>query len=126
MVRTLSRKTYPMVRWFLLASAAVVAVGLVAAGAFRNLDDPQAYAIDTTTLLLFVAGAAVLPFIALLFPRRETLEIRLPSDRLNEASRTELQGILQSLDDARAKGEIDDRRYENAKSKVLAQMGGKK
>src|SRR5688572_26186972 len=66
-------KSYPMVKWFLVVSAVLVVLGLMMS---KVLSDPDNA--DTSTLLLFLAGAAVLPFLAMLFPRRNVVAMELP------------------------------------------------
>ena len=59
-------KSYPLVKWFLIVSAVLVILGLVMS---KVLSDPDNA--DTTTLLMFIGAAVVLPFLAMLFPRRK-------------------------------------------------------
>src|SRR5687768_14901731 len=107
-------KTYPMVKWFLVVSAVLVGVGLVVS---KIITDPNQA--DTQTFLYFVAGAAIVPFLALAFPKREVLTLELPTDHLGGMTKAELEGVLQQLDAAKAKGEMDDVRYANARQRVL-------
>ncbi len=114
-------KTYPALRWLLVASAALVAVGLFVS---QVATDPNNA--DTNTLLVFVAIAVVLPFLALLFPRRQVVTYELPTDTLDRRSKRELEGILQELDTAKGSGKMDEARYTKARAKVLAALKGKK
>lgn len=114
-------KTYPLLRWLLVASAVVVVVGLVAS---KIVTDPNNA--DTNTLLVFVAIAVVLPFLALAMPRRQVVTYELPTDTLDRRSKKELEGILQELDAAKASGEMDEARYTKAREKILAALKGKK
>ncbi|HUR24885.1 MAG TPA: hypothetical protein VM327_02595 [Candidatus Thermoplasmatota archaeon] len=107
-------KSYPMVKWFLILSAILVILGLVMS---KVLSDPDNA--DRSTLLLFLAGAVVLPFLAMLFPRRQVHTIEMPTDHLAGMSKTELEGVLSQLDAAKAKGEMDDTRYGKARERVL-------
>lgn len=113
-------KTYPMVKWFLVVSLALLAVGLWRS---KLITDPN----DAAPLLLvwFALAAIVFPFLALAFPRREVLTVELPTDSLSGRSRSDLEGILAQLDTAHAKGEMDDGRYGKAREKVLAALAGK-
>ena|SRR5687767_10601149 len=113
-------KSYPMVKWFLIVSAALVVLGLVMS---KVLSDPDNA--DTNTLLMFLAAAAVLPFLAMLFPRRRVLTVDMPSDHLAGMSKAELEGVLGQLDAAKAKGDMDDARYSKARERVLAAIKAK-
>ncbi|HJQ93093.1 MAG TPA: hypothetical protein VJ874_02280, partial [Candidatus Thermoplasmatota archaeon] len=75
---------------------------------------------ETSTLLLFIGAAAVLPFLAMLFPRRQVHTMEMPTDHLSGMSKAELEGVLGQLDAAKAKGEMDDTRYAKARERVLA------
>ena len=107
-------KSYPMVKWFLVVSAVLVILGLVMS---KVLSDPDNA--DTSTLLMFIGAAVVLPFLAMLFPRRKVLTVEMPTDHLAGMSKTELEGVLSQLDAAKAKGEMDDTRYAKARERVL-------
>lgn len=114
-------KTYPLMRWLLIGSAALVVVGLVVS---KIVTAPNQA--EPTTLLYFVAGAIVLPFLALAFPRRQLVTLELPTDSLSRRTKQELEGILQQLDTAKGSGEMDEGRYSKAREKVLAALKGKK
>jgi hypothetical protein len=107
-------KSYPMVKWFLILSAILVILGLVMS---KVLSDPDNA--DTMTLLMFIGAAAVLPFLAMLFPRRKVFTLETPTDSLAGMSKSELEGVLGQLDAAKAKGEMDDTRYAKARERVL-------
>lgn len=113
-------KSYPMVKWFLIVSAALVVLGLVMS---KVLSDPDNA--DTNTLLMFVGAAVVLPFLAMLFPRRQVLTVDVPTDHLAGMSKAELEGVLGQLDAAKAKGDMDDARYAKARGRVLAAIKAK-
>ena len=108
-------KTYPMLKWFLVASALIVVVGLVLSGVLTP-DDGES---NTGVLIGCIVVAALLPFLAMAFPRREVLTMELPTDRMSGMPRAELEGLLQQLDTAKAKGEMDEARYARARSRVL-------
>lgn len=114
-------KSYPMVKWFLIVSAVLVATGLVMS---KVLSDPDNA--DSNTLLMFLGAAVVLPFLAMLFPRRKVVSMEVPTDHLAGMSKTELEGVLSQLDAAKAKGEMDDMRYAKARERVLAAIKAKK
>lgn len=107
-------KSYPLVKWLLGGSAVLLILGLVLSGVLTTPDDAQ-----PMTLVYFVIGAAVLPFIAMAFPRRQVVTLELPSDHLTSMSRTELEGVLQQLEAAKTKGDLDQKRYVNARQRVL-------
>ena len=113
-------KSYPMVKWFLIVSAALVVLGLVMS---KVLSDPDNA--DTNTLLMFVGAAVVLPFLAMLFPRRRVLTVDVPTDHLAGMSKAELEGVLGQLDAAKAKGDMDEARYSKARGRVLAAIKAK-
>jgi hypothetical protein len=113
-------KQYPMVKWFLIVSAILVVAGLLMSKLITSPDHA-----DTNVFLYFLGGAVVLPFLALLFPRREVVTLELPTDHLGGMSRTELEGVLSQLEAAKAKGEMDDARYANARTRVLAAIKAK-
>lgn len=113
-------KSYPMVKWFLAASAVLVVLGLVMS---KVLSDPEEA--DTNTLLLFIGAAIVLPFLAMLFPRRRVLALELPTDHLAGMSRTELEGVLAQLDEAKASGKMDADRHAKARQRIVAAIKAK-
>jgi uncharacterized membrane protein YgaE (UPF0421/DUF939 family) len=113
-------KSYPMVKWFLIASAIVALVGLFMSGIVTDPDDP-----DTRLFLVCIGIAVLLPFLALAFPRRQVLTMELPTDHLSSMSKAELEGMLSTLDAAKAKGEMDDARYAKARERVLSAIKAK-
>lgn len=114
-------KTYPLMRIFLLASAALLVAGLFAS---KVATDPDAG--DKRIFLYFVAAAITLPFLSLAFPRRADVTVQLPTDQLARAPASELEGILRQLDQAKAKGEIPEERYRKARASIEAALKAKK
>ncbi|MHB8633640.1 MAG: hypothetical protein ACYDBQ_06710 [Thermoplasmatota archaeon] len=117
MTRTLTRKTYPLVKWLVVGSAVILAGGLWMS---QVIQDPNHA--DVQLLIIAIVIAALLPFAALFAPHREVYEVALPSDRLQDATRTELTGILDQLEASKAKGEIPEERYNKAKAKIMAEI----
>lgn len=114
-------KSYPMLKWFLAVSAVLVVLGVVQS---KVLTDPDNA--DTMLLLWFLIPAAILPFLAAAFPRKQVVTVELPSDHLANASRTELQGMLDGLEEGKRKGEIPQDRYVKARDRIVAAMTSKK
>jgi Na+/melibiose symporter-like transporter len=114
-------KTYPMLKWLLGVSLVLVVVGVIMSDIASDPDNA-----DIQLLIIFVVVAAILPFLALVKPRRETVVLELPSDHVAKTSRQELQGILDQLEKAHAKGEIPDERYQKARDKILKQQKAQK
>lgn len=108
-------KSYPLIKWFLAGSAVLIVLGLILSKLVTDPDDAS-----PMTLVWFVIGAVILPFIALAFPRREVVTLELPTDHLATMGRVELEGVLQQLEAAKAKGDMDEKRYANARKRVLA------
>lgn len=113
-------KSYPMVKWFLLVSVALIAIGLVQSKLVTDPDNG-----DMMTLVWFVVPAIILPFLAMAFPRRKVVTLELPTDHLGAMTKQELEGVLSQLDAAKASGEMDDARYNNARQKVMAAIKSK-
>jgi predicted MFS family arabinose efflux permease len=113
-------KTYPLVRWLLVVSGVLVVVGIVQSGIITDPDGAE-----PKTLVWFVVAAAILPFLALLMPRRRVVTLEMPTDHLASMSKPELEGVLSQLDAAKAKGEMDEARYANARQRVLAALKAK-
>jgi hypothetical protein len=113
-------KDYPLVKWLLVVAAVLAGVGLVQS---RVLTDPNEG--DPMLLLYFLVPAVLLPFVAMLFPRRQVRTMELPTDHLAGMSRQELEGVLKGLDEAKAKGDMDDARYAKARERVLAAIKAK-
>jgi hypothetical protein len=114
-------KTYPLLKWLLIASGLLAIVGLVLS---KLVTDPNNA--DSGVLLRFLIPAALLPFIGIFFPRREVLTVELPSDKLSQATRQELQGMLDSLEEGKRKGELSQERYNKARDRIVAAMKTKK
>ena len=108
-------KKYPMVKWLLVVSAVLAVAGLVQSKIMTDPDNG-----DPMLLVYFLIPAALLPFLGMLFPRREVMTMELPTDHLSGMSASELEGVLSQLDAAKAKGEMDDARYAKARERVLA------
>lgn len=115
-------KTYPMIKWFV----ALAVVALVAGVVMSNILTGDGGDDNLVLLLVAVGVAIVLPFLAMAFPRRQVLTMELPTDTLANRPKAELEAILAGLDDAKARGEMDDARYSNAKAKVVAAMKAQK
>jgi hypothetical protein len=115
-------KSYPMVKWFLVVSAVLVVLGLVLSGILTNEKEGET---DMTLFVGCLVAAAILPFLAMLFPRRRVVEMELPTDQLSGMSKAELEGVLSQLDAAKAKGEMDDARYAKARERILAAIKAK-
>lgn len=113
-------KRYPLVKWFLIAAGILALVGLFVSGI---ITDPNGA--DTNLFLFFLIPAILLPFLAMLFPKREVVQMELPSDSLSAMSKAELEGLLQQLDTAHGKGEMDEARYTNARNRVLGAIKAK-
>ncbi len=105
-----SRKSYPALPWFGLAAAAVFLLGVIRffAGSAEGEVNP---------LLLALAVAALLPFVALLFPRRAPGSAR-PRLDLSHSARDDLKGALEELDREHAEGKLPDERYRKARAKL--------
>jgi hypothetical protein len=116
-------KSYPLVKWFLIASAILVLVGLWLSGILTSASEGET---DVTLFVICLVIAVILPFAAMLFPRRKVLTMEMPTDHLSGMSKAELEGVLGQLDAAKAKGEMDDLRYAKARERVLAAIKSKK
>ncbi|MFO1536165.1 MAG: hypothetical protein ABR586_10905 [Thermoplasmatota archaeon] len=135
MVRTLIRKSYPLLKFLLPLALLVLAVGiflffthetactqeLVSNGESCTLggtyrDHP------TMVLLPYVIAAALLAIAGLAWRRKEKYTLVFPTDQLQGKSRQELQKVLDGLEEARAKGDITQERYTKARDRVLAEM----
>lgn len=114
-------KSYPLLKWFLLASGIIAVGGLLMSGILTDS------AADNRSLFIgAIVAAILLPFVALAFPRRDVIQLELPSDHLASASRKELQGMLDSLEEGKRKGDIPADRYAKARDRIVAAMKGKK
>lgn len=114
-------KSYPLLRWALVLSAALVVLGVLRSGLVTDPDNAR-----PTLLVGFLVAAAILPFASLLVARRQVVTVELPSDHLSAMGRQELEGVLGQLDAAKAKGEMDDARYTKARERVLAALKAKR
>ena len=115
-------KTYPMIKWFVALAVVVLVIGVVMSKVLTGGGDD-----DNLGLMFGAVGLAILlPFLAMAFPRREVVTLALPTDTLASRPKKELEAILSGLDEAKAKGEMDDARYNNARAKVMAAMKGAK
>ena len=108
-------KNYPLVKWLLILAAVLAVVGLLQS---RIITDPDNG--DPMLLVYFLIPAILLPFLGMLFPRREVMTMELPTDQLSGMSKAELEGVLAGLEEAKAKGEMDDARYGRARERILA------
>ena len=124
MAKTLSLTRYPLLKFLVPLAVVIFIVGL---WYFFKLQTPAADgSLDPMPLLWFAIVAAVVAFASLAWKRKEEVTLLLPTDRLHEASRQDLQGILATLDTQREKGELSDERYTKARNRVLQEMKGAK
>jgi hypothetical protein len=117
MPRTLTLTRYPLLKVSLPLGLLILLAGLVVF--FTNANDAM-------MLLPFLVVAALVAFAGLLWRKREAVEMVLPTDRLHERSRKELQGILETLDASKAKGELTEERYQKARDRIVKEMKGRK
>lgn len=121
MARTIALTRYPLLKVLVPLAVVVAAVGVVMFVSQPGpASDPNAK--DPQSLVWWLVAAAAIAFASLLWKRKESLTVVLPSDRLQEASRQDLQGILETLERQREKGELTPERYTKARNKVLKQM----
>ena len=133
MARTLSTTRYPLLKVLVPLALVVFAIGLYVfftetvkdPGCTVSADD-DCQVQDPQVLLWYGAAAAVIAFASLLWKRKEEVTVLLPSDRLQEATRQDLQGILETLEKQREKGELTPERYTKARNRVLQEMKGTK
>jgi hypothetical protein len=114
-------KGYPLIGWFVALAVVILVVGVWKSGVLTGGTGDD----NLTILLISVGVALLLPFLALAFPRRQVLTMELPTDHLAALPKEELEGILVQLDASKAKGEMDDARYANARQRVLAAIKSK-
>jgi hypothetical protein len=119
MARTLSTTRYPLLKFLAPLAILIFAVGLFF---FFTQTTSEEQGLDPKPLLWFALAAAAVLFASLLWKRKEQVTVLLPSDRLQEATRQDLQGILETLERQREKGELTPERYTKARNKVLAEM----
>lgn len=129
------RRKYPLLKFAVPAALVVFAVGLylfftqtqpLRAGCTPSADDSCKSGLDPMVMVPWLVAAAVIAFLGVLVRRKQAVQIALPSDHIQGASRGEVDGILSSLDEARARGDMSETRYQKAKAKVLAQAKAKK
>ncbi|MEA3144054.1 MAG: hypothetical protein QOG31_1378 [Thermoplasmata archaeon] len=135
MVRTLTRKSYPLLKVLLPLALLVLAVGIflffthtatctaeLAANGEKCTPGGTYNDHPTGTLLPYVIAAAVVALASLLYRRREQYTLVFPTDQLHGKSRADLEKVLAGLEEARAKGDITQDRYTKARDRVLAEM----
>ncbi len=129
------RRKYPLLKFTIPLALLVAAVGLflffsqsqpLRAGCTPSADDSCKDGLDPMVLLPWLIAAAVVAFVGVLVRSKQAIEVPLPSDHIKQASRSEVDGILATLDEARARGDMSETRYNKAKAKVLAQAKAKK
>lgn len=118
------RRKYPFLKIAIAIAIVLAGIGLYLL--FTHKDANGATDLDPVVLLPWLGGAIVVALLGAMVRRKEAVEVTLPSDHVASASRTEVDGIIDKLDEARAKGELSETRYQKAKAKVLAQAKGKK
>lgn len=122
-MKTLHLKRYPLLKFLVPLAALVFAFGLFM---FFNQADADAQTpgqqLNPLVLLPYIAVSVGLAFAGLLWKQEEDVTLLLPSDTLVGKSRGELQRVLDGLEEAKAKGELDQARYEKAKARVLKAM----
>lgn len=121
MARTIALTRYPLLKFLVPLAVVLAAIGFFLF--LQPSSDPNA-AKDPMVLVPWLVAAALVAFASLLWKRKEELTVVLPSDRLQDASRQDLQGILETLERQREKGELTPERYTKARNKVLKQMEG--
>jgi hypothetical protein len=135
MVRTLIRKSYPLLKLLLPLALLVLAVGIFLF--FTHTADCTQALVDngekctvggtyhdhpTGVLLPYVIAAALVALGSLLYRRKEQYTLVFPTDQLHGKSRQELEKVLAGLEEARAKGDITPERYTKARDRVLAEL----
>lgn len=130
MVRTLTRKSYPLLKVLLPLAILILAVGLFlffihtcsSADAAGGLCEAGKADYPTGLLLPYVIAAALVALASLLYRRKDEYTLVFPTDQLHGKSRQELQKVLDGLEEARTKGDITQDRYTKARDRVLAEM----
>jgi uncharacterized membrane protein len=137
MARRITIQRYPLLKVTIPLALVVAAVGLYLflsqSSSCAGADDPvpgcragSTYAThDTMTLLPWLGVAALIALVGAFIKKREDKTLLFPTDQLKDSSRADLQKVLDGLEEARAKGEIPEERYVNARNRVLAEMKGK-
>jgi hypothetical protein len=105
---------YPLLKF--MVPLAVVALGI---GIYLFVADAEH---DPMGLLPWLAAFAILMAIPFLWRRKEEYTVLLPTDRLEGADRRQLEGILETLEQQRDKGELSPERYTKARNRVLKAM----
>jgi uncharacterized membrane protein len=136
MARRFTVKSYPLLKFTLPLAVIIAAVGIVlfmthstqCTADLKNRGQPCTlgetfHDHPTGKLLPYVLGAVVVALLGVTVRRRETVNVLLPSDTLEAASRAEQQKLLDGLEEARRKGELTEERYRNARDRVLSKMG---
>lgn len=122
-MKTLHLKRYPLLKFLVPLAALVFTFGLFVffaqGDADANTDGKQ---LNPMVLLPFIGVAIVLAFAGLLWKKEEDVTLLLPSDTLVGKSRSELQKVLDGLEESLKKGEIDQARFDKAKARVLKAM----
>lgn len=135
MVRTLIRKSYPLLKFLLPLAGVVLAIGLflffthmadctaeLKASGEKCTVGTQYNDYPTSLLLLWMVAAVVLALVGLAWRRKEKYTLVFPTDQLAGKSRQDLQKVLDGLEEALAKGDITQDRYTKARNRVLAEM----
>jgi uncharacterized membrane protein len=130
--RTLTQKSYPLLKFLIPLAVLVFAVGLLLFFLHTGpVTDAQGRTstgqdFDPTVLVPYLIVAAALAFGGLLYRRKERVTLIFPTDQLAGRSRQELEGVLKTLEEAKSKGEITPDRYAKARDRVLSEMKGGK
>ena len=132
MAQTLIQKSYPLLKFLIPLAVLVFAAGLLMFFLHTGpVTDSQGrvstgHDFDPMVLIPYLVVAAVLAFGGLLWRRKERVTLIFPTDQLAGRSRQELEGVLQTLEEAKRKGEMTPERYVKARDRVLAEMKGAK
>lgn len=118
------RRKYPLLKFAIPVAIILAGIGLYLL--FTAKDGSGQQTMDPAVMAPWLIGAVVVALLGAMVRRKEAVEVALPSDQVASASRTEVDGIISQLDEARAKGELSETRYQKAKAKVLAQAKSKK
>jgi hypothetical protein len=110
-------KSYPLLRGAIILSAILLLVGIFVTGIVTDPDDA-----DIPLFVALVVVAGILPFLALTWRRHETILYELPSDRLAGVPRRDLEGMLEALESAKARGDLPEGRYARARERIMAAM----
>lgn len=128
-MKTLRRRNYPLLKLLVPLALLVFAFGI-----FMFFTQPDAspdrpgvpgepgVQLSPAVLVPYILVAAVLAFGGLLWRKEEEVTLVFPSDQLQGKNRSDLQKVLDGLDESLAKGEITKERYDNARARVLKAM----